>query len=310
MNQLVDPLALALKASVASALAVAVAQHATTPDALSAGFVALICTSPSAHAGLRQGVLQALGSLLGALLGGLPQALTPAAHGAPWALAPGLAAALLLCLRTGLGDAYVVAGFTVLYFHTLDFASPRVAFEARGVALGCGIGAAALVNALVSAAAGPRITARRLSLARGSVAASLRTLAARVRSAEAPAPSFEGAFGAVAELHQDLTLAARERLFPGALRTRVSALAGLSSAIALEEAAHLGKEAGLLVGESGSPQPLGPLLDRAAAALEAGRPDPGLAGAWGAACDELKRAGEPVLASVARRLGQSVERAL
>lgn len=309
MNQLTDPVFVACKAAVASVLAVLLVRYTATNDALSAGFVALVCTSPSVHAGLRRGLEQVLGSLLGALLGGLPQALTPAAHGAPWALLPGMTAALLLCFRLGLGSSYVVVGFTVLYFHTLPFASPGQALEARGLALAAGIGSAVLVNAVVSAVAGPRITARRLALARGAVAAALRGLAARIEKNSSRPPSFEAAFDAVAELHRDLASSAHERLFPGALRTRISALAGISHAVALEEAAHLGKEAALLADGCSSPQPLAPLLTSASAALEAGMPA-SLAGVIQTASDEFSSRGELALASVARRLGQSVERGL
>lgn len=307
MSQLVDPIYLAIKASVACTLAVLLVTHTATKDSLSAGFVALICTSPSVHGGLRRGLEQVVGTLVGALAGGLPEVLWPAARGAPWALLPGLAAALLFCFRAGLGATYVVTGFTVLYFHTMPFASPDLALEARGVSLAAGIGAALLVNAAVSSLVGPRITARRLAVARASVAASLRSLAAR---ADGAAPSFEAAFAAVAELHADLTAAARERFFPGALRARVSALAGISHAIALEETAHLGKEIALLAGSSGSLRPLLPLLARAAEALEAGSPDPALAPLREAVSEAYLRLGEPVLASATRRLGQSVERAL
>lgn len=304
MNQLVDPVFLAFKAAVAATLAALAAARLPSPDALSAGFVALICTSPSVHGGLRRGFEQASGSLLGALFGGLPVALSPTARGSALSLSLGLAASVLLCFRAGLGGAYVVVGFTVLYFHTMPFASAAETLFARFAAVAVGVGSALLVNVTVASAAGPRITARRLALARASAAAALRALAARVEGAP-EGPSFDDAFSAVAELRADLAEASRERLFPGALRARVSALAAISRAIALEETLHLCKEAALLAAQGAAP--LAPLLLAGASALE-GHPAPPLALGEEASA-ALDAQGHAVLASVALRLGQALDRA-
>ncbi|RYE84584.1 MAG: hypothetical protein EOO75_17945 [Myxococcales bacterium] len=306
MSRLVDPVFLGLKAAVASTLAVEALRVLGGHDLLSAGFVALVCISPSAHAGLRTGLQQVAGSLIGATAAGLPHLVTPAAHGAPWALLPGLAAALIGTFRLGLGGAYVVTGFTVLYFHTLSFGSPRATLAERLAAVLVGITGATLVNVVVSALMGPRIASRRLALVRGAVAASVRATALAPDRAGLLA---DAAFSAVAELRLDLSAAARERLFPGAPKTRSTASDGLTRAAALEETAHLAHETALLLGDDASGarrRALAPLLARAADALESGRPD--------ALSPAALTASEPalgvVLAAVTRRLLGAVRAAV
>lgn len=291
MNQLVDPVYLAVKAAFASALAVLLTRWLGGTDLLSAGFVALVCTSPSAHAGLRRGIQQTAGSLLGALAAGLPQLPFPALRGHPIALALSMAAALLSCFRLRLGPAYVVTGFTVLYFHVLPFPSFGVALWTRMLSVTAGILASTLVNSAVASFGSAHIVERRLTLARHTVALELRKLASRVTITEGPWPDFEQAFAAVAELRQDLVATSAERLFPGAARARSSASAGLRQAIALEDAAHLGKELSLLQERAATPSSiLGEVLEQTARALE-GAPSP-----------ELPPIGDPVLASVVGRL--------
>jgi uncharacterized membrane protein YgaE (UPF0421/DUF939 family) len=247
LNQLTDPLYLALKAAFACAAAVLLVRWLGGTDLLSAGFVALLCTSPSAHAGLRRGLQQAAGSLLGALIAGGPQLLHPELRGNPGALAVSMAAALLASFRLRLGAAYPVTGFTVLYFHVLPFPSFGVALQTRMLAVITGIATATLVNLAVASLRGEYIVERRLRMARQAVASSLRTLARRPTEEGGSWPDFEGAFSAIAELRQDLGALSAERLFPGAARSRSSAREGLRQAVALEDAAHLGKELALLL---------------------------------------------------------------
>lgn len=135
MSQLVDPIYLSLKAAAASAFAIFLTQQLGGSDLLSAGFVALACTSPSAYAGLRRGLQQTAGSLLGALAAWLPSLLFPSSLGNPAVLAVSMTIALLLCFRLRLGAAYIVTGFTVLYLHILPFPSFNAAFGGRMLAV-------------------------------------------------------------------------------------------------------------------------------------------------------------------------------
>jgi uncharacterized membrane protein YccC len=295
MNQLVDPVYLALKAACASALAVLLTRMLGGNDLLSAGFVALVCTSPSAHAGLRGGLQESLGSLLGGLIVGLTQALAPRWIGHPGALALNMALALSLCFRLGLRTGHLVTGFTVIYFHVLPFPSFGAGLWTRMLAVGAGILSATLTNATVAAFQSPRIVERRLRLAREAVAAELERLARCLEETATPWPHFEGAFAAVSELRNDLRATASERLFPGAARARRSARATMPQAIALEDTAHLGKELTLLH-ERGVDHPgeLRPWLLQLGQALRTG----GLA-------DAPPPTPDPVLASVLLRLHET-----
>jgi hypothetical protein len=302
VNQLIDPVYLAFKAALACAAAVLLAGWLGSSDLLSAGFVALVCTSPSAHAGLRRGLQQAAGSLLGAFAAGVPQLLHPGLRGSPGALAGSMAAALLACFRLRLGSAHVVTGFTVLYFHVLPFPSFGVALRTRMLSVAAGIVAATLVNSVVASLRGERIVERRLQLARKEVAAGLQSLAARMREGGGPWPDFDGAFSAVAELRQDLLATSAERLFPGAARARSSAQAGLRQSLALEDSAHLGRELALLLSRSGLPaREVVPWLERGARALE---------GEVGLLRAPPPAAGDPVLDSALQRLQETLTEAL
>lgn len=307
MPSLADPVHLAVKAGVASALAVVACRGLGLDDPLSAGFVALACVSPSAYAGVRSGLVQLAGSMLGSAVAGLPLLVWPSLHGAAPALVASLGAAVLGCIGLGLEAGILVAGFTVLYVHLLPYAA-LVSIGERSGAVALGVAAATGVNVVVSAVNGRRIVARRLARAREAVRGALEAAAGAVLGGR-PLPArdeFAGAFQTVAALRDDLGGAAREGFFPGAARARESAARGLAVAEALEDAAHLAKEVAALAGERPLEAELRGAVAAAVAALAAAL---GVGVTQGPASDAVARArralgaaSEPVLDAALARL--------
>ncbi|MBL9026891.1 MAG: FUSC family protein [Myxococcales bacterium] len=313
MLVLADPMHLALKAGVASALAVVMCRVLGLDDSLSAGFVALACVSPSAYAGLRNGLLQLGGSVLGSVVAGAPLLVWPALHGSPWALIVSMTVAVLACLALGLSSAYFVSGFTVLYLHLLPYPSAVVSVSERLGAVLIGVVVATVVNTAISAIDGERIAARRVARVQREVGLVLTDCAEAIRGGSSSNGALFGrAFGAVAALRADLADAAHENLFPGATRARASASRGLRAADALEACAHLAKEMSLIAEEA----KLDPaLLERVASVVavfgatlrgEA----PRAASIPEDLADVLNSASEPVLGSAIRRLGRATEAAV
>jgi uncharacterized membrane protein YgaE (UPF0421/DUF939 family) len=248
--RLADPVSLAVKAGVASAIAVVATRALGVDDPLTSGFVALACVSPSVTGGARSGFEALAGSALACAIAGAPLVAWPALRGSPVVLGASLAAAILLCFGLRLRSAYLVAGFSVVYLHVLPFDSAASGIALRIEAVLLGVLAATLLNLVESALRAHAIAARRVRLAKAVVAHDLREGAAWLAGREdAPAPSFEAAFEVVRELRGDLEASSRERLFPGARRAREHAERGLEEAESLERAAHLAKEIALLVHE-------------------------------------------------------------
>lgn len=79
VSRLTDPVHLAAKAAVASALAVAIA-HATRVRRALVGFAALVCVTPTAYAGLRRGLEQLGGATIAGASTGLVLGLWPGAR--------------------------------------------------------------------------------------------------------------------------------------------------------------------------------------------------------------------------------------
>ncbi len=248
--RLADPISLAVKAGVASAIAVVATRRLGVDDPLTAGFVGLACVSPSVYGGVKNGLEQLAGSALACAVAGAPIVALPTLRGSPFVLGPSIAAAVIACFALRLRSAYLVAGFSVVYLHVLPFDSTSIGIARRIEAVIVGVLAATVVNLLVSALGAHGVAARRVRVARRIVA---RDLAAGAAWLGAPAgeaaPSFEAAFAVVRELRADLGAGARERHFPGASRARASAERGLEEAESLERAAHLAKEITLRVGE-------------------------------------------------------------
>jgi hypothetical protein len=240
---LADPLPLALKCGIASALAIVAARMVGVHDALSAAFVATACISPSAYAGLRGGIAQLAGSLLGVACAAAPLLFRPELDASPFVAGVGVSVAVLGCLAFRSPRAIPVAAFSVLYIHLVPGQSALHGVVERIGAVLLGVLVATLANTLVSALDGERIAARRTARVRSAVAEAMAASAARIaRRGEVPDSTLAQAFEAVAALRVDLGHAAREHGFPGAKRARSSAATGLVRAAGLEEATHLAKE--------------------------------------------------------------------
>jgi uncharacterized membrane protein YgaE (UPF0421/DUF939 family) len=259
MAALTDPLLLATKAGAAASMAVLATQLFGLKDALSAGFVAVVCVSPTAYAGLRRGFEQVVGSVLGAGVTMALLFLLKAPQLVPLLVLSSVLFSVLLCMRLRLEQGYVVASFTSLYFASGLYASTSVALENRFGALALGIAAATFTNMVVSFLYAERILERRMRLTRAIVAKALAS-APEARTVDA---AFEPAFAVVSELRTDLDGAARE-LFG---RAPVGALAAAhrDEAIRLRTLLHLAKTLVLL----GQPTEV---LTEAIASLEKGTP--------------------------------------
>jgi uncharacterized membrane protein YgaE (UPF0421/DUF939 family) len=259
MGALTDPLLLATKAGAAASMAVLATQLFGLKDALSAGFVAVVCVSPTAYAGVRRGFEQVIGSVLGAGVTMALLFLLKAPQLVPLLVLSSVLFSVLLCMRLRLEQGYVVASFTSLYFASGLYASTSVALENRFGALALGIAAATFTNMVVSFLYAERILERRMRLTRAIVAKALAS-APEARTVDA---AFEPAFAVVSELRADLDGAARE-LF-GRAPLGALAAAHRDEAIRLRTFLHLAKTLVLL----GQPTEV---LAEAIASLEKGAP--------------------------------------
>jgi len=242
MPALTNPFILALKAGLAVSLALLLARFSGNPDALSAGFAALACTTPVVSTGMRRGFEQLAGSLAGGVVSAL---LLLALPNQPWVAGLAAFVTVLLIFRLALAGTYLIAGFTVLYVFFVPAENPAEALETRLLALACGVGAATLVNVVVSASAYRSIFARRVQVVRLAVVDAYRTLAHLTESQPTRAPqAFDAAAPLLWTLAGELSDAARESTLPHA------ADAGLDTphrlVRALESAMHLGRELGYL----------------------------------------------------------------
>jgi uncharacterized membrane protein YccC len=232
---LTDAPFLAAKAALACAAAVGLTHWLHVPDALSAGFVAVACTSPTAYAGIRRGLEQVGGSVVGGLLAAVALLAFPSPALAPLACGLAVGLAVLACRWLRMPTGHIVAGLTVVYVVTLPHASATQAVEVRLESLAIGIAAATVMNVAVSAAFSEGVVERRVRRARVFVGESL------ARALEAPARAdalLEPAFAVLAELCTDLDGASRELY----LRSRTArARAHLAQAIRLRQMLHLAK---------------------------------------------------------------------
>ncbi len=311
VSRLTDPVHLAAKAAVASALAVAIAHATRVPDALSSGFAALVCVTPTAYAGLRRGLEQLGGATIagastGLVLGLWPGARSGYASASAVLLSVGITA--WACDRLRWTSGFAVAGFTSLYLVLLPFASFSEALRVRVAAVLVGAFAATVVNLAVSAVSSRSIRDRRVRLARATVASCLDlTATACLSTARRPAASdgWRPAFEAVEELRADLAAQSREVLLPQRRAVRDAAMRGLEVADALADVAHLGRHVALLLEESEKIEAsLSEALSRTVAALTSKGSISAASAALEAAAEGLS---DPALASAARRMSSALQ---
>lgn len=277
MSRLADPVYLTLKAGFAAMLGVLLAQQARVPDLLSTGFIAVVCTSPSAWAGLRRGLEQFGGALVGGAITAVLVTVFPLRNSDP-RMAPVVGASIALttgvCVRLRWTGGYITAGFTALYLALLPFPSVGEGVRVRLLAVVLGVFAATVVNGAVSLVAARPILARRLRLARELVAGPLRKTAEACTAVTARAElarSYGVAFEVVAELRRDLEGLAREVIFLRRNHLLREALTRVETAARLEELSHLGKHIALLLEDSAQVEAgLGEALGAVAHALATG----------------------------------------
>ena len=162
--RLLDVQRMAVKAALASAFAVFLARTVHNGDPLSAGFVSLVCVAPSAFGGLKRGFEQFAASFIGAAVATVVVSLVPGVRESPllpFAIAPAMLAALVVCLQFLSDSAYFTAGFSALYVFLMPFPTGAESLRQRMVAVTCGAVAASLTNALAASLLAPTIVRRR-----------------------------------------------------------------------------------------------------------------------------------------------------
>jgi uncharacterized membrane protein YgaE (UPF0421/DUF939 family) len=201
LRSLEHPVYLAVKAGLATALALGLDHLADNPDHVSSTFVAVLCISPTVIVGLRRAASQLLGSLIGgsagtlAILAGLP----PEA-GVP--LAVGVAVGIAFAVRLPLG--YPVAAFTALFVQLVPLVAPAERLEVRLLAIAIAGLSGFAVNVLFSSHAYARIYARRVGILERAVLDSLG------RAARWGPDAVQHVFRALGDLKRELDLAVEE----------------------------------------------------------------------------------------------------
>lgn len=269
-STLSDPLFIALKGSVAAALALAMVQLLGIPDTLSATFVAVVCISPTVFSGLRQGLEQVTASAIG---GGITYALSFVLPSAV-VLLIALAVTIWICFRAGFPRAYPVAAFTSLYVLLLP-GSAADTLKYRILSVAVGVASAIAVNVIVSALGYRRVFARRLRIARAQLSDEYAQLA-RALASDGPAEVdpdqlFESNFTLLRTLVEEVSDAKRDSRMRGgrALERMTSAV---RAAELLLRVAHYGRDLALIAAERGTPPTVAASVASVSAAIRERQP--------------------------------------
>ncbi len=209
MHHLVNVPVFALKAAVSAALGWALVRAFDNADAVSAAFVAVLCTSPTVFGGFRRARDQLLGSAVG---GGIAALAVAAGLPPPLALAVAVGGAIGATFALGLGSGQAVAAFAAVYVVLVPRGGPWETLAVRVGAVALGALAAAAVTVLVSALAYHKVFDRRVRLARGLVGGALHKLAA---SESPPAGAMLEVFDPLTALHTELRDAGQELRWRG-----------------------------------------------------------------------------------------------
>lgn len=198
---LANPFFLAVKAGLATLLALGLSKLLANPDHVSAAFIAVLCTSPTVLIGLRRALTQFAGSVIGGLLGVACLALdVPFWIGVPVAVALAVRAAYLF----GVSDGHQVAAFSAILVQVLPHGTPFEALETRLVAVFIAAIAGFVVNLVVSGMAYEEIFGRRLRLVETHV------FRAVPRAARRGPEAAQAGFTLIAQLQDELSLALEE----------------------------------------------------------------------------------------------------
>lgn len=204
MPSLTDRRFLAGKAAASSVLAWAIVDLLGNPDAVSAAFVAVICTSPIILSGLKRARDQIIGSLIGGAVAALFLMM-----GAPFPIALGGSVAIAVwgTMAAGFEAGYLVAAFTAIYLLLIPRGTPAHTLAVRLSAVAVGGTAAVLVNGLVSLLMYARIFRRKVAMAVTLVSNELQAL---VLTADPPPGGVEPLFATLGTLQGELADAVRE----------------------------------------------------------------------------------------------------
>lgn len=229
------------KVGIAVALAVFLDSVFNFHDPISAGFVALVCVSPTVLTGMKRASEQLAGSVLGGLIGWI--VLLMGGHGPVGiAISVGLSCALSGILKMEV--AHVVASFAALWMIVLGDATPTASFWAHLGAVTMGCVTSSLLNLLVSGLLYRMLFVRRMRILRGM-------LSDCFAAASQGEDHFGPAFGMISSVSAELSDASKEVLAKW-LRVDKLLLEFLQEITLLEEVAHFGRDA--LLRNEGSPE--------------------------------------------------------
>jgi uncharacterized membrane protein YgaE (UPF0421/DUF939 family) len=171
LTTLTDPRFLALKAGLATGLALVAGQVLGNPDVVTTAFVAVLCCSPAVLLGGRICLEQLVGSAIGGGLGSLAVMLKVRAElGVPVAVA----LAVLLTSALGMVRAVVVAAFTALFVQVVAFGTPGETLILRLQAVLIAGGSALVINFLISSLFYRHLFAKRFAKLESNLAGFLR----------------------------------------------------------------------------------------------------------------------------------------
>jgi hypothetical protein len=212
---LAHPLYLAVKSALAALLALVAVELLGLPDRLSATFVACVCITPTAYAGLRRGLDQLMGSAIGGGLSWLTFLWVPRAA----AIGLSLFWGTLLTFGFGFARGWLVAAFSVLYVLLIPGPDPATVLELRMASVAIGVLSATAVNLVVSRISYRGVFTRRLAIARRQVAGELRLLSEQLRGPVVESQRrrlFEESFPLLRHLFEELADGLRETGLLGA----------------------------------------------------------------------------------------------
>ncbi len=156
---LTNPTALALKAGLATGIALGLSKAAGNPDIVSSTFVAVLCTSPMVFMGIRLAFAQLFGSVVGGLLGSFMMlAGTPLSIGIPVAVSLAIAS----CFSVRFPQGYQAAAFSALFVQAVPRGTPTQTFGIRMLAVGIAATSGLLINLIISSWATKDIFLQRL----------------------------------------------------------------------------------------------------------------------------------------------------
>lgn len=198
---LANPFFLAVKAGLASLLALVLGAMVGNTDHVSAAFIAVLCTSPTVLIGLRRALTQFAGSIIGGLLGVICLAFdVPVWIGVPVAVALSIRGAFLL----GVSQGHQVAAFSAILVQVVPRGSALETLDTRLVAVFVAAVSGFVVNLVVSGMTYDEIFGRRMRLVESQV---FQLVPGAARNG--PEAAQEG-FNLIAQLQDELSLALEE----------------------------------------------------------------------------------------------------